>query len=113
MFEETLPSDYLHGLCNLNYFDRIRVCNLESFQLRRVRSDLGFVLKLIHSLVTFVKCYLYEYILVLRLKHFVTRRVNNWNLLNDNIVSLSFFTVFKKSLLPFDKFILRGHTLYF
>ena len=89
-----------------------------------------FVYKLLHN---FVKYNLSEYILlypnahntrdncfkltkthsflIIRKNHFVNRCVNNWNLLSDNIVCAPSFTVFRKRLLLFDKFILRGHAL--
>ena len=90
-----------------------------------------FVYKLLHSLV---RCNLSEFIvvsssiynnigncfkfkkkayahLIKRLNHFVIRCVNNWNLLNNNIVSSYSFTKFKTHLVSFDKFIVRGHAL--
>ena len=49
--------------------------------------------------------------LIIRLNHFVIRCVYNWNLLNNNIVCTYSFTMFKKCLLSFDKFIFSGHAL--
>ena len=119
----------LLGLHNLNYIDRLRIFNIESLELRRIRSDMYFVHKLFHCLV---KCNLSEFImvssnihntkgncfklrktqahLIIRLNHFVIRWVNNWNLLSYNIVC-SYSFVFKKRLISFDKFIVRGHAL--
>ena len=48
--------------------------------------------------------------LKIRLNNFVIRCVNNWNLLNSNIVYSYSFTV-QKRLLSFDKFTISGHAL--
>ena len=112
-------------LCNLNYINRLGICNIESLELRRIRLDMCFIYKFLHNLV---KCNLSEFILVssnihntkgncfklkkthahliIRLNHFVIRCVNNWNILNYNILYSYSFTVFKKCLQSFDKFII-------
>ena len=103
---------------------------MEALKIRRIRIDMLFVCKLIHNLV---KCNLNEYTLlysnvhntrgncfklnkthynlIISQNHFVNRYVNNWNLLRDNILCAPSFIVFRKHLLLFDKFILRGHVL--
>ena len=94
---------------------------------------MSFAYKLLHNLV---KCNLSDYItvlqifiilhrsyclkftkthtnMVIRLFLFVLGCVNNWNLLNDNIVCASSFTLFKKylGLLLLNKFTYKGRAL--
>ena len=122
---------YLHGLCNLNYIDRLKICNIESLELRRIRSDMCFMYKLYHGLVKFIYLSLLRFLLIfsilykgncfklkkthalliIRLNHFVIRCANNWNLLNDNVVCSHSFNLLKKRLPSFYKFIVRGHAL--
>ena len=49
--------------------------------------------------------------LMIRQNHFVNTCVNDWNVLNDNIVCVSSFAVFRKRQLLCDEFNLRGHAL--
>ena len=48
---------------------------------------------------------------MIRQNHFVNTCVNDWNVLNDNIVCVSSFAVFRKRQLLCDEFNLRGHAL--
>ena len=103
------------------------MCNLEPLELRRIRIDMSFVYKLLHDCV---KCNLLDYVnvstgvhntrgnlfklnkshvkLIMRQNHFVIRFINNWNSLSNNIVCASTCAVFKRLLMAYTNFNLRG-----
>ena len=81
----------LHSLVKYNISEYVMVSS-------NIRNTRGNYFKLKKKLVNLIIC----------LNHFVVRCVNNWNLLNDNIVCASSFNVFKKRLLLFVKLFLKG-----
>ena len=119
---------HLASLSNLSYVERLNVCNLEPLELRRIRIDMLFVYKLLHGCV---KYNLLDYVnvstgvhitrgnlfklnkshakLIMRQNHFVIRCINNWNSLSNNIVCTSTCAVFKRQLMAYTNFNLKGY----
>ena len=116
----------LHGLSNLCYLDRLNIVKLESLELRRIRNDMITLFKLLHGKIdsSLHNAFVYntfntrgnDFKLVKNRSHlncrtysFVSRVINVWNSLSNNIVTSSSVCQFVNRLKTFDltKFI-RG-----
>ena len=125
---ENVQRNFIKRLAGSANVDRLKVCNLEPFDLRRIKVDMLFEYELLHGCV---KCNLLNYLnvstgihnnrgnifklnksnakLIMRQNNFVTRCINNWNSLSNNIVCVSTCAVFKRQLMAYINFNLRRH----
>ena len=104
---------------DLSYDERLASLNLESLEIRRVRSDLVFYYKILNGLTNFNPADVFDVRQNVRLSrsrdklqlsrplckskvlenNFFVRRIACWNMLPDDVKSVSSVSQFKKALL--------------